>query len=198
MDPFVYYQPHKSRLDFVLQRRIQRRELLTCVAILSAPHLRAKDVREPPCRDAVWHRNKREAIFHRALCRERRISRQSARRCGRHQRRRLFQLHKQQNKNRPHPHGHRKLRQGRVAHRTSSGKRKRQKEHNQCREYPNHQLAFPVHGRSPSTCAVAHIVPQAQPHVSARVYPEGPAARRMAGRACVFRTSGDWRNSIHF
>ena len=87
---------------------------------------------------------------------------------------RLLQLHKQQNKNRPHPHGHRKLRQGRVAHRTSSGKRKRQKEHNQCREYPNHQLAFPVHGRSPSKCAVALIVPQAQPHVSARVYPEGP------------------------
>src|SRR5882762_2922228 len=158
--------PTPTKLDLTSHFSAESTTRITLGAFVipCALHLRAKDVREPPrSDDALWHRNKREVTFHIALCRERRVSSQSARFCSRHQRPpRLLQLHKQQNKNRPHPHGHRKLRQGRVAHRTSSGKRKRQKEHNQCREYPNHQLAFPVHGRSPSTCAVAHIVPQAQ------------------------------------
>jgi len=179
--------PTQSRLDFALQRRVRRLELLSRVVIRSAPHLRAKNVREPRRSDAaLGHRNKREATFHIALCGERRISRLSARRCSRRQRRRLLQLHKQQNKNRPHPHGHRKLRQGRVAHRTSSGKRKRQKEHNQCREYPDHQLAFPVHERFPLDL-------RRRPH-----RPTGPATRQRKSiprRGQVHRRIGrlSWR-----
>jgi hypothetical protein len=57
---------------------------------------------------------------------------------------------------------------------------------------PTTNLLFQFMNVPPSTCAVAHIVPQAQPHVSARVYPEGASyTEEWHGLACVFRTSRD-------
>jgi hypothetical protein len=64
---------------------------------------------------------------------------------------------------------------------------------------PTTNLLFQFMDVSPCTCAVAHIVPQAQPHVSARVYPE--AARyteEWDGLACAFSTSRIGRDAIQF
>ena len=64
---------------------------------------------------------------------------------------------------------------------------------------PTTNLLFQFMDALPSTCAVAHIVPQAQPHVSARVYPEGARyAEEWQGLACVFSTSRDWEGPIRW
>src|SRR5882762_9495984 len=81
--------PTPTKLDLTSHFSAESTTRITLGAFVipSALHLRAKDVREPPRSDAaLWHRNKREVTFHIALCRERRVSSQSARFCSRHQR----------------------------------------------------------------------------------------------------------------
>src|SRR5882762_9904016 len=81
--------PTPTKLDLTSHFSAESTTRITLGAFVipSALHLRAKDVREPLRSDAaLWHRNKREVTFHIALCRERRVSSQSARFCSRHQR----------------------------------------------------------------------------------------------------------------
>ena len=132
------------------------------LVILSAPHLRAKDLRETPrCDAALWHRNKREATFQIAPS--------------------LAQLtlppyfnftnNKTKIAHTPTVIGN----WAKAASRTGPplGSANVRKNITSAVSIPTTNLLFQFMNDSPSTCAVAHIVPQAQPHVSARVYPEG-------------------------
>jgi hypothetical protein len=58
----------------------------------------------------------------------------------------LFQLHEEQDEDRPHPYRYWKLRCLCIAQeRTSSWKRKTKQEHGHSREYPEDQFTFPGH-----------------------------------------------------